>query len=159
MPEFQQNVCLTDFVLKLHFHDDQFQIIEKCPVLFKPELLGHDLKYDKTGIVGCVHGSLSKCAIDQKRTFQKNIILTGGTSKLQGLGPRFQLELEKLGARGPTFKIPELSIQLGEPMLSWTGGALLASSSNYDEMAMTRQEYDEFGYRHLKKKFLTGEQT
>ena len=76
---------------------------------------------------------------------------------IPGLASRLQFELELLGARAPAYKSPEVVVQKGHQTLAWTGGALLASLDDYDTMCMTRQEYDEYGYRHLKKKFLTGE--
>jgi len=48
-----------------------------------------------------------------------------------------------------------INVSVENKHLGWMGGALLASLSTYDNMVMTRQQYDEHGFRFLKKKFLT----
>lgn len=124
-------------------------------ILFAPEMLGNDL--NKSGLQGIVFDSINTCSIENRRVMYENIIMTGGTSRVRQIDERLKYELEKLYK--PQSTLPKVRVDAKlSPHLAWLGGAALAELSSYGDLCVSRQEYDEFGYRVLKNKFITGEQ-
>ena len=122
-------------------------------VLFNPEMLGNDVY--KNGLQGVMNESFQKCSVDNRRTLYENIVLTGGSSKLIGIEERLKLELEKLYR--PQSSIPKIDIKKDFSMyLPWIGASCIAGLSSFDKMVVTKQDYDESGFRVLGKRFLTG---
>merc|ERR1712127_852649 len=89
----------------------------RCPeVLFKPALIRKDL-----------YG---------------NIVLSGGTTMFEGIAERMQKEVTALAPASMTIKIvapPERKYSV------WIGGSILASLSTFQQMWISKQEYDESG--------------
>ena len=111
----------------------------KCPeALFNPSLLG----INENGIHENTFSSIMKCDIDIRNDLYENIILSGGTSMFKGMKERMEKEMIDLAP--PTMKInvvdrPERNIA------AWIGGSVLSSLSSFENMVVTKKEYDESG--------------
>jgi len=111
----------------------------RCPeVLFKPSMVG----IESEGIHALVFSSIMKCDIDIRKDLYKNIVMSGGTTMFDGIADRLQAEVKKLAPSGSEIKIiapPERKYSV------WIGGSILASLSTFEEMWVTKEEYDESG--------------
>jgi len=111
----------------------------RCPeVLFKPNVIGKESK----GIHELTFNSIMKCDIDIRKDLYKNTVLSGGTTMFPSIEQRLEAELKALAPAGNDIKIiapPERKYSV------WIGGSILASLSTFEEMWVTKDEYDEAG--------------
>lgn len=108
----------------------------QCPEgLFQPSLID----MDPPGIHEIIYYSITKC---DKELPLSNVLLTGGTTKLPGFTERMKKELTALLS-------PSIRIITGKDREHpvWVGGSILASLSTFQHMAISAQEYEEFGPR------------
>jgi len=107
-------------------------------VLFDPSVIGHE----DSGVDELVFSSIMKSDVDIRKDLYENIVLSGGTSCLAGLAARLKKEMEKRAPNSMDVKViapPERKYSV------WIGGSILASLSSFDEMWITKEEYDEEG--------------
>ena len=111
----------------------------RCPeALFQPAFLG----MEAVGIAETTYNSIMKCDVDIRKDLFVNIILSGGTTMYPGIADRMQKELTNLAPSTTKIKIiapPERKYSV------WIGGSLLASLSTFQQMWISKQEYDEIG--------------
>merc|ERR1712139_496131 len=111
----------------------------RCPeVLFQPNLIGNE----QDGIHKLTFGSIMKCDIDIRKDLYDNIVCSGGTTMFPKLDTRLEKEIKALAPKGNKIKIvapPERKYSV------WIGGSILASLSTFEEMWVTKEEYDESG--------------
>jgi len=111
----------------------------RCPeVLFQPSIIGREHE----GIHKLTHKSINKCDIDIRKDLYKNTVLSGGTTMFKGIDERLEKEMKALAPNGNDIKIiapPERKYSV------WIGGSILASLSTFEEMWVTKGEYDESG--------------
>jgi len=115
--------------------DHRFRCAE---VLFKPSLIGKESK----GIHKLTYDSIQKCDIDIRRDLYSNIVLSGGSTMFGGLSERLEKEMKALAPTNVKIKIvapPERKYSV------WIGGSILSSLSTFQEMWITKEEYDESG--------------
>ena len=112
----------------------------RCPeVLFRPSSL---LDKEFPGIHELVYNSIMTCDIDIRRNLYCNIILSGGNTMFPGITERMQKEISSLvppSMRSRIIAPPERKYSL------WIGGSILASLSTFQQMWISKQEYDESG--------------
>ncbi|KAM0672286.1 actin [Ordospora colligata] len=107
-------------------------------LLFQPKLTGRELK----GIHQTIYDSIMKCDVDIRKELYGNIVLSGGTTMYPGLAERIHNEIKALAP--PTIKLgvvapPERKYSV------WIGGSILASLSTFQQMWVTKAEYQECG--------------
>jgi len=111
----------------------------RCPeVLFQPQFIGKE----QQGIHKLTHESINKCDIDIRKDLYKNTVLSGGTTMFKHIDERLEKEMKALAPNGNDIKIiapPERKYSV------WIGGSILASLSTFEEMWVTKGEYDESG--------------
>lgn len=113
--------------------------------LFSPSLLGRE----GSGIANRTYDSIMKTDIDIRPELYKNIILSGGTSMYSGLPDRMMKEISALAPSTIKCKVvaaPERKYSV------WIGGSILASLSTFQNMWITKQEYDEAGPSIIHRK-------
>ncbi|GFN80145.1 actin [Plakobranchus ocellatus] len=117
-----------------------------CPEpLFHPPLLGKDTD----GVHSMIYSSIKKCDVDIQKTLFANTVLSGGSTMFPGIGDRMQKELSALAASTTKIKIiapPDRKYS------TWIGGSILASLSTFQQMWISKKEYDEFGPSIVHKK-------
>ena len=111
----------------------------QCPeALFNPKLMGIDAK----GIHDIVYNTIQKSAIDARRTFWSNIVICGGTTFIPSFDERLCTELKQLAPSSIKTNV----VAPSERRISvWIGGSILASLSSFQEMWISKDEYDESG--------------
>merc|ERR1712023_609504 len=111
----------------------------RCPeVLFKPNLIGKEAE----GIHKPSSNSIMKWDVDIRKDLYGNIVLSGGTTMFDGIADRMEKEIKALAPASMKIKIvapPERKYSV------WIGGSILASLSTFQQMWISKQEYDESG--------------
>jgi len=111
----------------------------RCPeTLFQPAFIG----MESAGVHETTYNSIMKCDVDIRKDLYANTVLSGGTTMFPGIADRMQKEISALAP--PTMKIkiiapPERKYSV------WIGGSILASLSTFQQMWISKQEYDESG--------------
>ena len=80
-------------------------------------------------------------------TCYRNVVLSGGTTKLPGLVPRLENELGQLNPKIRKLRAPD-----NRDLSPWIGGSILASLSTFDSMFVTVDEYADAGARVVNQK-------
>jgi len=82
------------------------------------------------------------CVVDIRKDLYGNVVMSGGTTMFNGIADRMQKELTALAPSTMKIKIiapPERKYSV------WIGGSILASLSTFQQMWISKQEYDESG--------------
>ena len=105
--------------------------------LFRPQLLG----LDRWGLHCDLNCAILKCELDIQKDLYVNVVLCGGSTVFPGLKDRMQKELSGLAPSGMKVEV------IADPELTsaWFGGSIVASLSVFQDMWVTKQEYDECG--------------
>jgi len=118
----------------------------RCPeVLFKPNLIGRE----HAGIHTTTYDSIMKCDVDIRKDLYGNIVLSGGTTMFEGIAERMEKEVKLLAPASMKIKIvapPERKYSV------WIGGSILASLSTFQQMWISKQEFDESGPQIVHRK-------
>jgi actin beta/gamma 1 len=107
-------------------------------VLFNPVPLG----MEPGGIHEKTYQSVMKCDVDIRKDLYANVVMSGGTTMYPGIADRMQKEI---AAQAPgTMKVkivapPERKYSV------WIGGSILASLATFQQMWISKNEYDESG--------------
>jgi len=111
----------------------------RCPeVLFQPSLIGKEA----SGIHDTTFQSIMKCDVDIRKDLYANVVLSGGTTMFTGIGERMTKELTALAPSTMKIKVvapPERKYSV------WIGGSILSSLSTFQQMWISKGEYDESG--------------
>ncbi|XP_075304771.1 actin, alpha cardiac muscle 1-like [Odontesthes bonariensis] len=109
----------------------------RCPeTLFQPSFIG----MESAGIHETTYNSIMKCDIDIRKDLYANNVLSGGTTMYPGIADRMQKEITALAPSTMKIKLiapPERKYSV------WIGGSILASLSTFQQMWISKQEYDE----------------
>jgi actin-related protein len=88
------------------------------------------------------YNSIVKCDIDIRKDMYTNIVISGGTTMFPGTADRLQKEISSLAPSTMKVRViapPERKYSV------WIGGSILGSLSTFQQMWVTKQEYDECG--------------
>lgn len=111
----------------------------RCPeALFQPELLGKEME----GMHETTYRAVMKCDMDIRKDLCSNIVMSGGNTMFTGLGERMTKEMTILVPTNVKVKVvapPERKYSV------WIGGSILSSLSTFQQMWITKAEYEESG--------------
>ncbi|XP_069101115.1 actin, cytoplasmic-like [Argopecten irradians] len=111
----------------------------RCPeVLFQPSFIG----MESNGVHEHLQNSIMNCDIDIRRDLYSNVVISGGSTMFPGMADRFQKELNAIVPNNVKVKViapPERKYSV------WIGGSILGSLSTFQQMWVSKQEYDECG--------------
>merc|ERR1711951_294162 len=108
--------------------------------LFQPNFIG----MESQGIHKLTYDSIQKCDVDIRRDLYKNIVMSGGTTMFAGIPERMTKEMKAL-APVASQEIVKIIAPPERKYSVWIGGSILASLSTFEEMWVTKEEYDESG--------------
>ncbi|KAL7086105.1 hypothetical protein ACP275_14G319300 [Erythranthe tilingii] len=106
--------------------------------LFKPSLIGKEA----SGIHEAVYKSIMKCDVDKRKDLYGNVVLSGGSTMFSGFEDRLRKEITGLAPGGTKI---EVVAPIERKYNVWIGGSVLASLSIFQEIWITKGEYEEFG--------------
>ncbi|VVB03077.1 unnamed protein product [Arabis nemorensis] len=118
----------------------------RCPeVLFQPSMVG----METCGIHETLYNSIMKCDVDIKKALYGNIVLSGGTTMFKGIGDRMNKEITALAPASMKIKV---AVPAERRYSVWVGGSILSSLSTFQQMWITKADYDEHGPAIVHKK-------
>jgi len=107
-------------------------------VLFQPNLIGRE----SDGIHKLTYESIMKCDVDIRRDLYRNTVLSGGSTMYPNLDQRLNKEMTALAPASIKIKVvapPERKYSV------WIGGSILSSLTTFQEMWISKDQYDESG--------------
>lgn len=111
----------------------------KCPeALFKPHLIGREV----SGMHATTFESVNSTDIDIRRDLYNSVVMSGGSTMFPNIAERLSEELHNLAPKSVKIKVvapPERQYSV------WIGGSILASLSTFQQMWVSKAEYDEMG--------------
>jgi len=113
--------------------------------LFQPSFLG----MEQVGIHELIYQSIMRCDVDIRKDLFGNIVLSGGSTMFEGIAERVEKEIKALAPQSMKIKIiapPERKYS------AWIGGSILASLSTFQQMWISKAEYDESGPQIVHRK-------
>ncbi|XP_063715151.1 uncharacterized protein LOC134842645 [Symsagittifera roscoffensis] len=153
--DFDQEVALSETNIKL---EKEFELPDgslirignerfRCPeALFKPQLIGRE---HGGGVHDMTYNAIQKCDVDIRRDLFMNTVLSGGTAMFPGLVNRMQKEL--MGLNGDRTRVKVIAPE-ERKYSAWIGGSVLASLSSFQQMWVSKEEYDECGPQIVHRK-------
>jgi centractin len=106
-------------------------------LLFRPSLVGDE----SSGVADCVASAVRRADLELRRPLWSNIVLSGGSTLLDGFGERLLNELKVLGG--------DMKINISAPkerrFSTWMGGSILATLGTFKQMWVLRKEYEDEG--------------
>lgn len=111
----------------------------RCPeVLFQPSFLG----MEAVGVHETAYNSIMKCDLDIRKDLYGNVVLSGGSTMYAGIADRMQKEMTTLAPN--TMKVKTVAPPERKYSV-WIGGSILSSLSTFQQMWITKAEYDDSG--------------
>ncbi|KAM8935269.1 actin-related protein 6 isoform 2-T2 [Lycaon pictus] len=127
----------------LRLANERFAVPE---ILFNPS----DIGIQEMGIPEAIVYSIQNLPEEMQPHFFKNIVLTGGNSLFPGFRDRVYSEVRCLT---PTDY--DVSVVLPENPITyaWEGGKLISENDDFEDMVVTREDYEENGHSVCEEKF------
>eukprot|EP01124_Arcella_intermedia_P029564 TRINITY_DN6290_c0_g1_i2.p3 TRINITY_DN6290_c0_g1~~TRINITY_DN6290_c0_g1_i2.p3 ORF type:complete len:186 (-),score=48.70 TRINITY_DN6290_c0_g1_i2:154-711(-) len=113
------------------------ELLCSAEALFRPSLVGSE----EPGVHEMVFRTLSRVDVDDRKQGLGNIVLSGGTTCLPGFEERLRIEMLNLAPESCRVKICASE----RKYMVWMGGSILACLSPFQQMWLTKEEYDESG--------------
>ena len=114
--------------------------------LFNPDLIGRP----GSGVHNYTFQGIMKCDAGIRQNLFENIILAGGYTMFPGIAERLTKELTALAP--PNTRI-NVTAPPNRKYSAWIGGSTLASLSTFQDMCISKAEYDESGPSIVYQKF------
>ncbi|ANB14652.1 Arp4p [Sugiyamaella lignohabitans] len=107
--------------------------------------------FTTTGISDMIIDAINSCDVDIRANLANNVIITGGTSLIQGFTDRVNEDL--------VHALPGYKIRIHAPgnlierkFSAWIGGSILASLGTFHQLWISKKEYEEVGVSKLLEK-------
>lgn len=129
----------------VHLGNERFRCTE---ALFQPNHIGMS---NAAGIHAITSDAIAKCdsnSMDSKIMYS-NIVLAGGNTMFDGFANRLRLELTNFVPSGTNIKVVAAAER---KEFAFIGGSIIASMQSFQQLCVTKQEYEEFGAGIVNKK-------
>jgi len=136
---------------------ERFQIPE---LLFQPELL-KDLNIDVPSLNGdgklksiqeLVLECINNADVDVRKDLWGNLVLCGGGSMFTNMRERLDAVLFDHAPQNVKTKVVASMNSVERRFATWIGGSILASLGSFQQMWMSKQEYEEHGANLVQRK-------
>uniref|UniRef100_A0A8B9J8H1 Actin-like 6B n=1 Tax=Astyanax mexicanus TaxID=7994 RepID=A0A8B9J8H1_ASTMX len=104
------------------------------------------------GMGHVVTTSIGMCDIDIRPGLYGSVIVTGGNTLLQGFTERLNRELSQKAPPSMRLKLIASNSSIERRFSPWIGGSILASLGTFQQMWISKQEYDEGGKQSVERK-------
>eukprot|EP00798_Chlamydomonas_sp_ICE-L_P024042 gene24042-9619_t len=134
---------------------DRFKVPE---VYFQPQLLATWGSPELEALKGTprlqdmIMDSINHCDLDVRKELYSGAILTGGSALLSGLRDRVEREMVEVGPQTAKIKVVMPVNNLERRFSVWIGGSILASLGSFQQMWMSKKEYEESGAGLIARK-------
>eukprot|EP00483_Globobulimina_turgida_P002668 UN02673 len=139
--EIEEEYELPDGML-IQVGKERFSVPE---TLFQPNLI--NIKHD--GIHKLIYSSIMKCDVDIRKDLYDNIVMSGGNTMYPGMNQRLITEISQMA---PDLMKIKVIAQPERKYSVWVGGSILVGLSTFEEMWISKAEYDETGPLIVHKK-------
>ncbi len=92
------------------------------------------------------------CDIDLRPALYGSVVVTGGNTLIQGFTERLNRDLSLKTPPNMRFKLISASGAQERRFGSWIGGSILASLGSFQQMWISKQEYEENGKSQVDRK-------
>lgn len=147
----KETYCYVNYPLK-KVKNEEISKIVKLPDGQSVEL--RDERFECIENLFCVNNrnqvSLQSAVVEIMKKniyFDRSLIISGGSSLLEGFGARLGFEVNKLDLN------TDVDIVKAKENSVWVGGSILASMSTFDQTCMTSEDYDEQGPSGIRFKY------
>lgn len=86
--------------------------------------------------------AINTCDLDFQQDLIRSLVVAGGTSMLPGFAPRLKSELSSLLPAEMARQV-DICVDSQRRYAAWIGGSMFASLSTFDQVAISKQDYDE----------------
>lgn len=86
--------------------------------------------------------AIHTCDADFQQDLVKSLVVAGGSSMLPGLAPRLRSELGSMLSHDMARQV-DICVDSQRRYAAWIGGSMFASLSTFDQVAITRAEFEE----------------
>ncbi|NXF28126.1 ACL6B protein, partial [Rhodinocichla rosea] len=118
------------------------------PPFFPQGLSGNTM----LGVGHVVTTSIGMCDIDIRPGLYGSVIVTGGNTLLQGFTDRLNRELAQKTPPSMRLKLIASNSTMERRFSPWIGGSILASLGTFQQMWISKQEYEEGGKQCVERK-------
>lgn len=104
------------------------------------------------GVHNMIYDSITRCDMDIRKELYSNVVVTGGNSLFNGFTDRLNKCLSELTTQTLKVKLiaPQSSIE--RRFSGWLGGSILSSLGSFQQMWMSKLEYEEHGAELVERK-------
>lgn len=107
-----------------------------------PEILFGDGDPNNPSVQKICNEAITTCDLDFRQDLVRSLVVAGGTSMLPGLASRLKSELASTLPSELARQV-EVCVDSQRRHAAWIGGSMFASLSTFDQVAITKQEYEE----------------
>ncbi|KAL3841942.1 hypothetical protein ACJMK2_020019 [Sinanodonta woodiana] len=133
----------------LDFGEERFKI---CEGLFDPSMIKDVPGNTMLSVGHVVTTSVGMCDIDIRPSLYSSVIVVGGNTLLNGFTDRLNRDLSSKTPPSMRLKIISPTGSAERRFSSWIGGSILASLGSFQQMWISKQEYDEGGKTCVERK-------
>uniref|UniRef100_A0A0B6YSV1 Actin, cytoplasmic n=1 Tax=Arion vulgaris TaxID=1028688 RepID=A0A0B6YSV1_9EUPU len=131
------------------FGSERFRV---CEGLFDPSFIKESGGNSMLGAGHVVTSSVGMCDIDIRPSLYGSVICVGGNTLLQGFTDRLNRDLSNKTLPSMRLKVIAASSSSERRFSSWIGGSILASLGAFQQMWVSKQEYEEGGKQSVERK-------
>lgn len=131
------------------FGEERFKI---CEALFDPSIIKDVPGNTMLSMGHVVTTSVGMCDIDIRPSLYSSVIVCGGNTLLNGFSDRLNRDLSNKTPPNMKLKLISATGSSERRFSSWIGGSILASLGSFQQMWISKQEYEEGGKSCVERK-------